>query len=404
MMGVDQLPVPITHFVRFTGILRNNGFPVSPEQTMGFIKAIGLLGPNRIDDIHQAAIAMLAPPIERRGEFDALFRNHFQGQVIEAAASEADDDEEIRVQDAREGSMEPPQADEVNTVGGEATSAETLTLRVFADMNEAEAVRAFARMAGERLPRRRSRRMMAGRGEGFDLRRSLRQAVRFDGELLRLSETRRRTTLRRIVLFLDVSGSMKEQTEAMLRFAHALVRVGSAAGAGVVEVFTIGTRLTRITPALKARNRTVALDGASALVADWDGGTRLGDAMAAFMAVPRFAGFARGASVVVISDGLELGETDTLERAVRRMSQLAWRLDWLTPLAADSAFEPRTAALQAIIPSLTSLGDGSRIQVVCEHVLSMARKSHFNPQQGSNPRQQWRKNIYGTGNSSARFR
>ena len=99
----------------------------------------------------------------------------------------------------------------------------------------------------------------------------------------------------------------------------------------------------------------------------------IGDALEAFLAVPRFAGFLRGASVVAISDGLEIGEPDALKRAVSRMSRLAWRLDWLTPLAADKAFEPQTKALKAILPSLTGLGDGSRMQTVCAHILDMAR-------------------------------
>lgn len=369
---IETLPSPIRPFLAFTALLRSNGFAVAPEQTMGFIEAIGLLGPNRIHDIHQAAVAMLAPPVERRHEFDALFRHHFHGQVIEANAPPGTDDEDLRVQDSREGGMEPPEAGEVNLVGGEATASEALSLRVFSQMNETEALRAFARRAPESLPKRHSRRMVAGRGANYDLRRSLRQAIRNDGELLRLSEIRRRSALRRIVLLIDVSGSMKEQTQSMLLFAHALVRAAGSE-ANSVEVFTIGTRLTRITPAFRVRSRALALDSASALVADWDGGTRLGDALEAFLAVPRFAGFLRGASVVAISDGLEIGEPDALKRAVSRMSRLAWRLDWLTPLAADKAFEPQTKALKAILPSLTSLGDGSRMQTVCAHILDMAR-------------------------------
>jgi len=369
----DPLPQAARPLVAFAGLLRAHGFPVAPEQTMGFIEAVGLLGPESLRDVHAAALALLAPPHERRAEFDALFRNHFHGQTIAAAAPPSDDDDDIVVQDSRSGAMEAPDAAEINEVGGEATAAEALSVRAFAGMGEEEALRAFARTAPGRLPQRRSRRLTAGHaGRFWNLRRMLRQAVRHDGEVLEIPRQRRRSALRRIVLLIDVSGSMKAQTESALAFAHTLVRAAAGAG-GAVEVFTFGTRLTRITPALRTRNREQALASAAALVADWDGGTRIGDALEAFLAVPRFAGFARGASVVVVSDGLERGEPDAMVRAVTRLSRLAWRIDWLTPLAGDAGFQPRTRALTAILPRLDALGDGSRTQSLCAHLLAMAR-------------------------------
>jgi uncharacterized protein with von Willebrand factor type A (vWA) domain len=123
---------------------------------------------------------------------------------------------------------------------------------------------------------------------------------------------------------------MKDHTDGALRFAHAL-----AQAAEHFEAFTLGTRLTRITPALAIADREQSLERVSALVADIDGGTRIGDALQAFLNVPRYSGAARGAAVVVLSDGLERGDANTLLDAVRRLSRLAWRLDWLTPLAAD---------------------------------------------------------------------
>ena len=79
----------------------------------------------------------------------------------------------------------------------------------------------------------------------------------------------------------------------------------------------------------------------------------------------------RGASVVVLSDGLERGEPDTMIDAVRRMSRIAWRLDWLSPLAGDADYEPRTGALSAILPYLDSLSDGSGVSAICDHVLNL---------------------------------
>jgi uncharacterized protein len=159
---------------------------------------------------------------------------------------------------------------------------------------------------------------------------------------------------------------MKQRTDANLAFAHILMRATPR-----VEVFTFGTRLTRLTKPLRKRQRSVALAEASALVADWDGGTRIGDALQAFLAVPRFAGYVRGASVVVLSDGLERGDPAAMIQAVQRMAGLAWRIDWLSPLASDPAYRPQTEALQAIHPLLASLADGSTTDKLCRHVLSL---------------------------------
>ena len=195
-----------------------------------------------------------------------------------------------------------------------------------------------------------------------------RDAMRHAGEFIRLRRRKRDQRQRRIVLLIDVSGSMKERTQAHLAFAHALVRA-----ADTVEVFTIGTRLTRITRALRLRNREQALATASLLVADWDGGTRIGEALDAFLAIPRFSALARGAALVVLSDGLERGDPATMADAVARFSRLAWRIVWLTPLAADPGFEPRTAGLAAARPFLDELGNGGSIESICAHVLDLAQ-------------------------------
>jgi len=110
------------------------------------------------------------------------------------------------------------------------------------------------------------------------------------------------------------------------------------------------------------------------LVADWDGGTRIGDALNAFLAVPRFAALARGAALIVLSDGLERGDPTAMGDAVARFSRLCWRIIWLTPLAADPAFEARTAGLVAARPFLDQLADGSSIEGICANILDMANE------------------------------
>ena len=195
-----------------------------------------------------------------------------------------------------------------------------------------------------------------------------RDAMRNAGEFVRMRRRRRRLRQRRIVVLIDVSGSMKERTEAHLAFAHALVRAADA-----VEVFTIGTRLTRITRALRLKNREQALAAASRLVPDWDGGTRIGEALGAFLSIPRFAALAHGAALVVLSDGLERGDPSAMRDAVARFARIAWRLVWLTPLAGEPGFEPRTAGLIAVRPFLDELGNGASVESICAHFLDLAK-------------------------------
>lgn len=109
------------------------------------------------------------------------------------------------------------------------------------------------------------------------------------------------------------------------------------------------------------------------MIADFDGGTRIGEALQTYLAVPRYAGFARGAAVIVVSDGLERGNPETMRDAVARLSRSAWRLDWLTPLAADPDYVPATAGMQSVLPVLDHLGDGASNAAIVEHLLTMAR-------------------------------
>jgi uncharacterized protein len=110
-------------------------------------------------------------------------------------------------------------------------------------------------------------------------------------------------------------------------------------------------------------------------VADWDGGTRIGDALQAFLAVPRFATYARGAAVVIVSDGLERGDPAAMISAVSRLAARAWRIDWLTPLAADPGYRPETEALATIRPLLGALANGASTEGMCAHVLALAQEA-----------------------------
>ena len=363
------LPDAAAPFVAFASLLRANGFAAAPEQTTAFLAAITLLGPRSLDHIRRAAHATLAPPPERREEFDALFDAHFLGAVELGRETAEPDPANMRVQEDRPGGLEPPASDDVNEAGQAATTAEALSLRRLGPADEIETLQRFQRALSQRLPQRRGyRRIAARRGPGLDLRRAMREALRNDGEIFRLPRLNRRPRQRPILLVIDVSGSMKARTDAHLRFAHALVLAADR-----IEVFTIGTHLTRVTRALQLRNRAQALATASGLVSDWDGGTRIGDALQAFLAVPRFAGTARGAVVLILSDGLERGDPKAMTDAVRRLGARAWHLSWLTPLAADPGYRPETAALKSILPYLDALADASSTERLCHHVLNLAQ-------------------------------
>lgn len=360
-----MVPAGADILVSFPALLRANGFAVAPDQTMSFVEAVGLLGPRSIHDIRRAGVATLAIPQDRRSDFDALFDAHFLGTALPQAMP--GDDEEVEAHEGTGDTEEIPDEPPEDEPGDEATAAERLGHRALADRPE-DALARLRRHGAARLPRRRSRRFRPARnGRVLDMRRALREAARRDGEVLTLPMRRRRWRQRKIVLLIDVSGSMAERTESALRLAHTLARVAER-----LEVFTLGTRLTRVTPALRLANPGRALERASGLISDIDGGTRIGEALTAFLSVPRYAGFARGAAVIVLSDGLERGEPGTLIAATRRLTRLAWRLDWLSPLATDGL--PRTEAMQAILPDLDHLGDGATTQAICEHLLGLAQQ------------------------------
>ncbi len=364
MSAEPPFPRAARVLVDFAALLRANGFAVAPEQTAAFLAAVELLGPRSLESIRLAGLATLAPPPERRAAYGRLFDLHFRGsEAMERAEGDDEDEEIVRLQEEGRGDAEPLLADEANESGLAAARAEALVQRRFAG----GAFRGLRREALRRLPRRRGhRRMRARRGPFADLRRTLRDALRNDGETLRLARLKRRMRPRKLLLLIDVSGSMKGETEENMRLAHALMQAAAA-----VEVFTFGTRLTRVTRALRLKRREQALAAAAHLVSDWDGGTRIGDALQAFLAVPRFSAYARGAAVLVVSDGLERGDPAALRDAVAKLSRRAWRLSWLTPLAAHPGFRPQTEALLAIARFVDGLVDGGSSAAIVAHVLSL---------------------------------
>ncbi|THF54901.1 vWA domain-containing protein [Ollibium composti] len=364
--GEETLPRAAAPFLHFARLLRADGFVVAPEQVSAFMAGVTLLGPRSMGDIREAALATLAPPPDRRAAFEALFRVFFHGEGTITVEGGEEDEETVVKDDAavREEEM-PVLRDEES--GAAASALEQLGTRTF--VSDAARLDAFQRALPAALPQRRSFRYVRTHAGGrLDLRRSLRAAVAADGDVPAPMLRRRQTVARPLLILIDVSGSMKEHTQDYLRLAHAAVQAAPRA-----EIFTFGTRLTRVTAALRIRDAEQALARAAALVDDWDGGTRIGPALLALLSIPRFAAFARGAAVIVLSDGLERGGHAEMELAMRRLSARAFRLSLATPLAGDPRFAPRTAALQAILPVLDDLVDGSSVAVLAPFILSLAR-------------------------------
>jgi len=362
---VSTLPRAAAPLLGFARHLRRYGLAVAPEQISGFMQAVTLLGPRSIADIREAALATLAPSPDRRDEFEAHFRSYFYGDGASTVADE--NDEETRVKD--DGGTREEEAGTIRQEkGGElSTAIEQLSSRDFQRDNDS--LGSFRRKLTSALPARRTFRTMRTRSRGtLDLRRSLSEIVSADGDIPSPLLRRRQSVPRKLLLLIDVSGSMKLHTADYLGLAHAAVQ-----GAGRAEVFTFGTRLTRITSALRIRDRDQALARAAAQVDDWDGGTRMGPTLLAFLSVPRFSAFARGAAVVILSDALERGDHAELETAIRRLSARAFRLSLATPLAGDPRFRPATAALRAILPVLDDLVDGSSVNSLSDFILSLAR-------------------------------
>ncbi|RLP23188.1 VWA domain-containing protein [Mesorhizobium sp. YM1C-6-2] len=363
---MTALPPAARPFAGFARHLRRFGFPVAGEQAIAFMQGVTLLGPRSMEDIRQAALATLGPPHDRIAEFDALFRSFFYGETTVTVDAEGDEDTETKDDSGVEREGEQPELRQEES-GESASVLEQLGCRTF--RSDQETLNSFRKALPSALPQRRSLRSVRTNSRGSpDLRRALRAIVRADGDVPAPPFRRRSTVSRGLLILIDISGSMKLHTGDYLKLAHSAVQATDR-----VEVFTLGTRLTRITRALKLRDVDAALGRTAALVEDWDGGTRIGPTLLAFLSVPRFAAFARGAAVLLLSDGLERGDYAEMETAIRRLGARAFRLSLATPLAGDPRFSPETAALKAILPSLDDLVDGSSLADLADFMLTLAR-------------------------------
>ena len=335
--------------------------PVLPARRVDFLNAVTITPLHELADLYWLARLTLVTDVSQLPAFDALFSAWFAAGWLESEA-ETDDEPEGETEQPHTGESQSANPQEVSEGTGEAASIdELLNQRLVAGANDEqrEIWLRTLRTAQRVLPHGRGRRRVHDPHAGeIAVRDVLAEAQRLGGEIVRLRYQKRPPRQRRVLLLLDISGSLKAHSPDFLRFAHALVHGGER-----VEVFTFGTRLTRITPALRHPDVDEAVASLSDVIADFDGGTRIGEAFATFLANSRYLSLARGALIMVLSDGLELGHPRQMVETTERLARLAHRLVWLTPLAGDRDYRPATRGMVGILGSLDRLGnaDSSRL-------------------------------------------
>lgn len=289
----------------------------------------------------------------------------------EAETSPREEDGSSVVESLRAGGGDPSRArepveDEGDALAGAAYSpVEALSGRSFASLGPAELRRVEREMDRimVRLATRRSRRLRPSRRRGrVDLRRSFRGALAHDGELLRLARRDRRLDRPKVVLLCDVSGSMERYSRFLLRF---LVSAGRSRD---VEAFVFSTRLTRVTSWLTGSGRDEALEALGREVRDWSGGTRIGATLEDFLDGHGRALLGQKSVVVILSDGLDRGDTERLERAMRGISRRARKVIWLNPLLESPDYRPEARGMKAALPFVDHFEPGHSLEALRELV------------------------------------
>jgi uncharacterized protein len=343
--------------------LRASGIPVEPGATVTFARAVAAVGLDDPGRVYWAGRATLIRRPEDVADYERCFAGVFGLEAHAGPSPTGAPEEEVVV--AYDLPGHGPVADEpdvdpspgVPVVQVRYSPAEVLRQRDFAAYTPEEHVEARRLMADLRFVgglRRSRRRRPTRRGRGHpDLRRTVRQALRTGGEPVRRAYAGASTRARRLVFLCDVSGSMEPYARALVRFLHTVV-----VGRGSVEVFALGTRMTRITRELSSRDPDAALAAAALRVVDWSGGTRLGEGLRAFNDEWGIRGMARGATVVVISDGWERGDADLLATQMARLHRVAHRVVWVNPLKATPGYAPLAAGMAAALPFVDDFLEG----------------------------------------------
>jgi uncharacterized protein len=371
---------------RFGDRLHTAGVPVTPERSGRFAAALTLALPATTSSLYWTARVTLLSDHSQIATFDRVFGEVFRGFADPAETRGQPTDPSTAHlrpgerhppsggdRPATAGSLPSPDPNPTGNTGDEGDGRET----VLAAMSSEERLRstAFAALTPEehlqlrtllaRLslappPRRARRHVRHPHGSRLDLRATLARAHRTGGDPVRAVRRRRRTRPRRLVLLCDVSGSMEPYARAYLQLLH------SAVGGARAEAFVFSTRLTRLTRALETRQPDLALERAGQTAPDWSGGTRIGAAVKAFTDGYGRRGMARGAVVVIVSDGWERDDPTLLGREMERLSRLAYRIVWVNPRQASPRYEPLVGGMAAALPHVDAFVSGHSVAALDE--------------------------------------
>jgi uncharacterized protein len=398
VFGVETIELDLPPLAgAFSRRLHDAGIPMTPARSADLARAIALVRPISRRRLYWTARAVAVTDRTHVAAFDLVFRSIFGAGArddafelddVQTVATAADDrpavehrtsPDDANPRDGREGlSASPPGADdedgaEVVVPLAMASEEERLAQKRFDTLEPSELAQLYRLMSRLELstPTRRTRRYEKGRdGQRIDMRRTLRGSLRTGGDPIRLARRRRRVARRRLVLLCDISGSMEPYTRAYLQFLLC------AAGSGPhAEAFVFATRLTRLTRALQSRSPERAIQRASAAAPDWSSGTRIGDALKAFNDRHGRRGMARGAVVVILSDGWERGDPGLVGREMARLARLANRIVWVNPRVSASGFSVRAGGMVAALPYVDALVSGHSFQALGEVVDAIGAQS-----------------------------
>jgi uncharacterized protein with von Willebrand factor type A (vWA) domain len=377
---------------------RHAGVPVTPEQLGRFVRAVVLTTPARVDELGRLARVTLARSHDQVELVDRLVAEVFGGltdvadQRGDPTATPVARDERppaarSRPQPDRQRAPDPsasgsgPSTATDDRGGDELTEDHRLGLT---SRNEQLAATDFAELTDDErrqldllmrrirvgVPLRRSRRHRRHpHGDRLDLRATLRRSREHGGDPLERVTRRAVARPRRLVVLCDISGSMAPYSRACIQLLHAAT---TATGPSSTEVFTFATRLTRLTRALAVSDPDEALARAAAAAPDWRSGTRIGASLKSFLDEHGRRGMARGAVVVIVSDGWDLDDPAVIAEQMARLARLAHRIVWINPRSAAPSFEPRAGGMAAALPFIDELASGHSLSALADAMGSLA--------------------------------
>lgn len=355
--------------ITYARVLRGLGLAVPIGSVIDFVEAIGVLGVDTRDAVYWAGRSTLVHRPEDLGVYDRAFRVFWE--QMHPSGDDPEPDEPLKItiaiddgDDDSGGDADAAEPNDDPTLQLRFSATEVLRHKDFASYDDDELAMAQQMMSHLRFagpPRGSFRMQRSRRGTTPDLRGTIRASLRAGGEPIRRSWREPGERMRRLVLLLDVSGSMEPYARGMLRFVHAAV-----AGRQRVEAFALGTRLTRVTRELSSRDPDKALQAAAARVLDWNGGTRLGDCLQRFNDEWGVRGMARQSIVVILSDGWDRGDPALLGEQMQRLHRVAFRTIWVNPLKVTPGYAPLARGMAAALPFVDAFVEGHSVAAMEE--------------------------------------